>query len=87
MAERDPIEVIREQMNGAEEVAGLHAEHGSFISWHAETRTILEKVFSPKSIHCQNFLALRFREEAEPAPGCRPHNRDLRMGFASPHEL
>ncbi len=43
-------------------MAGLHADHENFKHWHAETKTILEKVFSSKSIHYQNFLALRFRE-------------------------
>ena len=43
-------------------MAGLHVEHDLFLSWHSETKTILEKIFSPKSIHCQSFVALRFRE-------------------------
>ncbi|MEW6377024.1 MAG: hypothetical protein AB1502_14690 [Thermodesulfobacteriota bacterium] len=62
MAERDPIELIREQLNKGGEMAGLHPDHDVFKRWHDETKTILEKVFSSKSIHSQNFLALRFRE-------------------------
>ena len=62
MAERDPVEVIREQLSTAEGLTGLHAEHELFIDWHAETKSILEKIFSPKSIHYQSFVALRFRE-------------------------
>jgi hypothetical protein len=60
--ERDPIDLIKEQLSGIEKMAGLHADHETFKQWHAETKTILEKVFSSKSIHCQSFLALRFRE-------------------------
>ena len=62
MAERDPIELIRGQLNRVDQMAGLHADHENFKHWHAETKTILEKVFSSKSIHSQSFLALRFRE-------------------------
>jgi hypothetical protein len=62
MAERDPIELIRAQLNRAAEMAGLHADHENFKYWHSETKTILEKVFSSKSVHYQSFLALRFRE-------------------------
>ena len=62
MAERDPIDLIREQLNGIEALTGLHVNHERFKKWHEETRTILEKVFSPKSIHCQSLLALRFQE-------------------------
>jgi len=62
MAERDPIELIREQLNGIEGLTGLHANHERFKKWHEDTKTILEKAFSPKSIHCQSFLALRFQE-------------------------
>jgi len=62
MAERDPIEVIKEQLSQGEGLAGLHADHETFLRWQTETKTILEKVFSPKSIHTQSFLALRFRE-------------------------
>jgi hypothetical protein len=62
MAERDPIELIRVQLNRVDQMAGLHADHENFRQWHSETKTILEKVFSPKSIHSQSFLALRFRE-------------------------
>jgi hypothetical protein len=62
MAERDPVELIREQLSEAEGLAGLHANHETFKKWHEETKTILEKAFSSKSIHCQSFLALKFRE-------------------------
>jgi hypothetical protein len=62
MPERDPIELIKGQLNRADEMAGLHVDHENFKHWHSETKTILEKVFSSKSIHCQSFLALRFRE-------------------------
>ena len=62
MAERDPIELIKEQLNRVDGLAGLHADDQMFKEWHSETKTILEKTFSPKSVHYQNFLALRFRE-------------------------
>jgi len=62
MAERDPIDLIKNQLNRWEGLAGLHPDNELFKQWHTETRTILEKVFSPKSTHVQNFLALRFRE-------------------------
>jgi hypothetical protein len=62
MAERDPIDVIREQLSKTEGLAGLHADHEAFLQWQGETKTVLEKVFSPKSIHSQSFIALRFRE-------------------------
>ena len=62
MAERDPIDLIKEQLNRVDEMAGLHADHENFKHWHSETKTILEKIFGSKSIHYQNFLALRFRE-------------------------
>ncbi len=62
MAERDPIDLIKGQLNRADQMAGLHADHENFKHWHSETKTILEKVFSVKSIHYQSFLALRFRE-------------------------
>lgn len=62
MAERDPIDVIREQLNKTEGLANLHADHEAFVQWQGETQAVLEKVFSPKSIHCQSFIALRFRE-------------------------
>lgn len=62
MAERDPVDLIRDQLNQLERLAGLHPDHELFKQWHTETRTILEKVFSTKSTHCQNFAALRFRE-------------------------
>jgi len=62
MAERDPIDLIRDQLNRAEALTGLDAEHENFKRWHSETKTILEKIFGSKSIHYQSFLALRFRE-------------------------
>ena len=62
MAERDPIDVIREQLSKTEGLANLHTDHEAFIQWQGETQTVLEKIFSPKSIHCQSFIALRFRE-------------------------
>jgi len=62
MPERDPIDVIRDQLGRVEEMAGLHADHENFKHWHSEIKTILEKIFGSKSIHYQNFLALRFRE-------------------------
>jgi hypothetical protein len=62
MAEKDPIDVIKEQLYRIERMTGLHPDHESFKQWHTETKTILEKSFSSKSIHYQNFLALRFRE-------------------------
>jgi hypothetical protein len=62
MPERDSIELIKEQLNRADEMAGLHGDHENFKHWHSETKTILEKVFSSKSIHYQSFLAFRFRE-------------------------
>ncbi|MBP1696296.1 MAG: hypothetical protein H6Q41_1484 [Deltaproteobacteria bacterium] len=62
MAERDPIELIKGQLIRADDMAGLHPDHENFRHWHSETKTILEKVFSSKSVHYQSFLALRFRE-------------------------
>ena len=62
MPERDPIDAIRDQLGRVEEMAGLHAEDEDFKHWHSEIKTILEKIFGSKSIHYQNFLALRFRE-------------------------
>jgi hypothetical protein len=62
MAERDPINLIKEQLNGIEKLTGLHADHEAFQQWHTETKTILEKAFSSKTIHYQNFVALKFRE-------------------------
>jgi hypothetical protein len=62
MPERDPIELIKGQLNSADEMAGLHVDHENFKHWYSETKTILDKVFSSKSIHYQSFLALRFRE-------------------------
>jgi hypothetical protein len=62
MAERDPVELIKGQLNRLGEMAGLRADHENFKHWHSESKTILEKVFSSKSVHYQSFLALRFRE-------------------------
>jgi len=62
MAERDPIDLIKDQLSRMEEMAGLYPDHENFIHWHNETKTILEKVFGSKSLRYQNFLALRFRE-------------------------
>jgi hypothetical protein len=62
MPERDPIDVIREQLNGLDELTNLHADHETFTRWHGETKTALEKTFSSKSIHSQSFVALRFHE-------------------------
>jgi hypothetical protein len=62
MPERDPIDLIRDQLNKVEEMVGLHADHENFKHWHDETKTILEKAFGSKSTRYQNFLALRFRE-------------------------
>jgi len=62
MPQKDPIDLIKEQSNRVEGMAGLHPEHEVFKHWYTETKTILEKAFGSKSIHYQNFLALRFRE-------------------------
>ena len=62
MPERDPIDVIREQLNRAEALAGLNPDQDTFIQWQSETKAILETVFSSKSIHYQTFTALKFRE-------------------------
>jgi hypothetical protein len=62
MAERDPVDLIREQFNRVEGMTGLHVDHEGFKNWYADTKTIFEKVFSSKSIHYQSFVALRFRE-------------------------
>ena len=62
MAERDPINLIRDQLNRAEALTGLDVDHENFKHWHSETKTILETIFGSKSIHYQSFLALRFRE-------------------------
>jgi len=62
MTERNPIDLIKGQLSRADEMTGLHADHDDFKHWHSETKTILEKVFSSKSIQYQSFLALRFRE-------------------------
>ena len=71
MAERDPIDVIREQLGRIDGLAGVHPEHDLFLSWHSETKAVLEKIFSSRSIHYQSFVALRFREVSA-------------KGFASP---
>ena len=71
MPERDPIDLIKEQLSRMEELAGLHANHETFRKWHGETKTILENAFSPKSIHCQSFGALKFREMG-PTPFSSP---------------
>jgi len=62
MVEREPIGLIKEQLSRVDEMAGLHGDHENFRHWHFETKTILEKAFSSKSVHYQSFLALRFRE-------------------------
>jgi len=62
MAEKDPIDLLREQLKRVEGLAGFHADHEAFQQWHTETKMILEKAFSSKSIHTQNFVALKFRE-------------------------
>jgi hypothetical protein len=62
MAERDPIEVLKEQVNKVDGLTGLHADHEAFVHWQGETKTVLEKIFNTQSIYYQSFLALRFRE-------------------------
>ncbi len=62
MAERDPIDLLREQLNQLDGLISLHPEHENFKRWYQETQGVLEKIFGPKSIHSQNFFALRFRE-------------------------
>jgi hypothetical protein len=62
MPERDPIDLIKDQLSKVEGMTGLHSGHEGFKNWHTETKTILEKVFGTKSIHYQSFAALRFRE-------------------------
>ena len=62
MPERDSLDLIKDQLSRVEEIAGFHADHENFKRWYSETKMILEKVFGSKSIHYQNFLALRFRE-------------------------
>ena len=54
--------MIKEQLARVEGLAGFHSEHDMFKHWHSETKMILEKIFRPKSVHYQSFLALRFRE-------------------------
>ena len=56
MAEGDPVEVIREQLGRVDSLSGLHSEHDLFLSWHSETKTIQEKIFSSQSIHRQRFF-------------------------------
>ena len=62
MVERDPIDLIRDQLNRVETLTGLDADHENFKRWQSETKTILEKIFGSNSIHYQSFLAFRFRE-------------------------
>ena len=62
MVERDPIDLIKEHLNRADGLTGLHVDHEVFKQWYNDTKTILEKAFSSKSVYYQNFLALRFRE-------------------------
>jgi hypothetical protein len=64
MAEKDPIDLLREQLNKVEGLSGLHPDHETFKQWQGDTQTILEKSFGSKSIHYQSFVALRFREIA-----------------------
>jgi hypothetical protein len=62
MPERDPIDLIRDQLGKADAITNLPAVHEAFKQWHSETKTTLEKRFSPKSVYTQSFLALKFRE-------------------------
>ncbi len=62
MAERDPIDLLKEQLRAIETLSTLHATHDTFQQWHGETKAVLEKAFGSKSIHYQSFIALRFRE-------------------------
>lgn len=62
MAERDPIELIKEQLGRADDLATLHGDHDLFKDWCGQTKVLLEKIFSSKSVHVQTFVALRFRE-------------------------
>ena len=62
MPERDPVDLIRDQLSKLEEMTGLHADHEHFKHWHSETKMVLEKAFGSKSARYQNFLALRFQE-------------------------
>jgi hypothetical protein len=62
MPERDPIDLIRDQLGNADTMASLHADHEAFKQWYSETKIILEKCFSSKSVYTQSFLALKFRE-------------------------
>lgn len=62
MAERDPVEVLREQLGRIEGLSNLHADHEVFKQWLSDTRGLLEQTFSSKSLHYQSLLALRFKE-------------------------
>lgn len=62
MVEKDPIDIIKDQLSRVDALFGLHSEHELFKQWQNETKKILEEIFSSKSIHTQNFLALRFHE-------------------------
>lgn len=62
MVEKDPIEILKNQLNKVDTLSGLHFEHDLFRAWQGETKKVLEEVFTNKSIHTQNFLALKFRE-------------------------
>ncbi len=62
MAEKDPIEIIKDQLQRLETLSGLSYENELFRQWQTDTKRILEEIFSSKSVHTQNFLALRFQE-------------------------
>ena len=62
MVERDPIDLIKEELSKVDGLTSLHPDEEVFKQWHMETRTILEKAFSTRSVYYQNFLALRFHE-------------------------
>ncbi len=62
MAERDPMDLIKDHLNQLERLGNLHPDHELFKQWQTETQMVLEKAFSLKSTHCQNFMALKFRE-------------------------
>ncbi len=61
MAERDPIDVIKEQITRADALFDLNPDKELFKTWQSETKAILDKIFTSKSVHYQNFVALRFR--------------------------
>ncbi len=61
MAERDPIDVIKEQITRADALSDLTPDQELFKTWQTETKSILDKIFTSKSVHYQNFVALRFR--------------------------